>query len=189
MKDISGLPRPNQPSTSHNPISPRVIATQPLVRQRRTRSNTPMPTIHEETTQALQRIHTRDNKNKPVHEPIARPRRTIAQYKQQQATITQATPTKLPDVPRHHYITQDENEAHLANLLFQDALPKIQQSQNKIHIASPNTPCGITSHALYHLVGSHLVRAQHSPICLRLSHRTYRQRCRPSCHKRNNHKV
>jgi hypothetical protein len=43
-----------------------------------------------------------------------------------------ATPEKLPDVPKAlpNYITQDEDETNLANLLFNDneCLPKIEQT-------------------------------------------------------------
>jgi hypothetical protein len=54
-----------QPSTSHDPTSPKVLATQPRVHQRVTRQNTPMPTIFEETPRSLQRIRTRENKPNP----------------------------------------------------------------------------------------------------------------------------
>ena len=52
--------KPLQPSTSTNSTSPKVLATTPRVHQRHTRNNTPMPTIHEESKQSLQRTRRRE---------------------------------------------------------------------------------------------------------------------------------
>eukprot|EP00804_Cyclotella_cryptica_P001979 CCRYP_007399-RA/>CCRYP_007399-RA protein AED:0.38 eAED:0.38 QI:0/0/0/1/0/0/2/0/385 len=62
---------------------------------------------------------------------------------------------------------------------------------------SPITPCNITHQALYHVVGTHLQSACHdtfTPTKLRRLHsghttRTCVQRCCPSDHKRNHHKI
>jgi hypothetical protein len=87
-----------QPSTSTDPTAPKVLATIPRVHQRTTRNNTPMPTIYEESRQALQRTKRRDKQTNNTAPQTTRPRQSIAQYRQQQEVIQQATPAKLPNV-------------------------------------------------------------------------------------------
>jgi hypothetical protein len=165
-----------QPSTSFDATSPRVLRLQPRVHERTTRNNTPMPTIHEESKQALQRTHQREKPTpqpKPIHN---RPRRTIAQYQRAKAIVENNTPDRLP-TGGPNYITQDDDEANLANLLFNEALPKIThntindptRSDNVIHqqvlpktqICSTKTPLGINSNAIQHLLGMHLENMHH----------------------------
>ena len=84
-----------------------------------------------------------------------------------------------------NYITQDDKE-HLANLLFNVALPQLNKAQQldqedcqlqqanlmhaklyyafllKTQIQSTKTPLGINSQALDHLMGTHLENPHHS---------------------------
>eukprot|EP00956_Cyclotella_meneghiniana_P031406 scaffold82313_cov39-Cyclotella_meneghiniana.AAC.3 len=83
------VPRVNTPSTSHDPTAPRVLRAQPRVHQRKTRNNTPIPTIHEESKQAMQRTRRRVNRqaNKENASSEAnqqkKKKRTIAEYQRQ----------------------------------------------------------------------------------------------------------
>jgi hypothetical protein len=176
------------PTTSHDPTAPKVIAAQPRIHQRVTRRNNPMPMIHEESPRSLQRTRTRENKNKAPPVLTARPRRTIAQaqYKQKQAALNRATPTKYPSPTNKgpRYITQDDEE-ELANLLFNEALPNIvktnqltsedaehnqanllhtklyQKSMPKTQLHNLKTPLGINSQAVIKLMGTHLENPHH----------------------------
>jgi hypothetical protein len=147
-----------------------------------------MPMIHEESPRSLQRTRTRENKNKAPPVLTARPRRTIAQaqYKQKQAALNRATPTKYPSPTNKgpRYITQDDEE-ELANLLFNEALPNIvktnqltsedaehnqanllhtklyQKSMPKTQLHNLKTPLGINSQAVIKLMGTHLENPHH----------------------------
>jgi hypothetical protein len=85
-----------------------------------------------------------------------------------------------------NYITQDEDECNLANLLFHECLPRIQQANTinpadielheanhmherlyrnslpKTNVCNPSTRLGINSQALVHLMGTHLESKFHS---------------------------
>ena len=106
----------------------------------------------------------------------------MTQYQRNKEILTAATPTKLPDVQKTlpNYITQDDDKANLVNLLFNECLPKIEQtiqinptdidlhtanhmherlfrnSLPKTNVCNPTTPLGIKAEALYHLMGTHL---------------------------------
>jgi hypothetical protein len=92
----------------------------------------------------------------------------------------------MQNKPQPNYITQDD-ETELANLLFQELLPKIHdatiqinaadqdlheanklhhhlynQSLPKIQVHSTTTPLGITSNAVYHLLGTHIENQHHN---------------------------
>jgi hypothetical protein len=88
-----------------------------------------------------------------------------------------------PTIP--NYITQDDDEANLANLLFNNCLPKIEQavkinqadvdlheanhmherifrnSLPKMNVCNTKTPLGINSQAVLHLMGTHLENKFH----------------------------
>ena len=175
-----------KPSSSHDATSPKTLASQPRIHQRVTRANKPLETIHEETPRALQRIRTCCDQTKPAAPVMQRPCRTVAQYNQRTETVSDATPEKFQPIPQvtPNYITQDDEE-HLANLLFNVALPQIIQTQQmdqtdyllqqanhmhtklynaslpKTQIVSTKTPLGINSQALIHLMGAHLENPYH----------------------------
>jgi hypothetical protein len=109
-----------QPSSSHDPTSPKVLTVQPRIHQRITRSNTPMPTIHEETPRLSNAsehliIKPGTTSNKPAPTPI-----------------NCSVPTTMRNnYPGHtnnwsHYISQDDDE-ELANLLVNVAVPQINE--------------------------------------------------------------
>ena len=77
-----------------------------------------MPTIHEESKQAMQRTRSRENReaNKENTTTEAKQqkkkKRTIAEYQRQRQAIEKATPTRLPQPsnPPPNYISQDEED-------------------------------------------------------------------------------
>ena len=152
----NSAPRVSTPSTSHNPTSPRVLAKQPRIHQRQTRRNTPMPVIHEESPQAMQRIRTRDNKSnkqpQQAQQQQVRPRRSIANYQRQKAAIISVTPEKLSDTPSPlpNYISQDEEEPQ------HSPYAGLMKATRRTQVHSTKTPCNITSAAIYKLMGQHL---------------------------------
>ena len=72
-----GPPRVNAPSTSVNPTSPNNIYKTKLVHQRKTRSNTPMPTIIEEIEPPNNTTNRSNNQPKvTITTPTTLPRRS-----------------------------------------------------------------------------------------------------------------
>ena len=116
-----------------------------------------MPTIHEESKQAMQRTRRRENRqtNKENTTTEAKQqkkkKRTIAEYQRQRQAIEQVTPTRLPEPsnPPPNYISKDEEEDQpaYAGLMKATQSPKIYSTTN---------PCNIKSAALYNLMGKHL---------------------------------
>ena len=76
--------------------------------------------------------------------PPKRPRRTIANYQRRREAKRRATEAFKKATPQP--ITQDEYEANCMETIFQP-LP---------HVHTTSTPCNISQHAVYHLVGKYL---------------------------------
>ena len=116
-----------------------------------------MPTIHEESKQAMQRTRRRENReaNKENTTTEAKQqkkkKRTIAEYQRQRQAIEKVTPTRLPHQynPPPNYISQDEEDD-------QPAYAGLMKATQSPQIYSTTNPCNIKSAALYNLMGKHL---------------------------------
>jgi hypothetical protein len=173
------VPMVQKPSTSHDATAPRVLRQSRPVHQRHTRNNTPInlqeentdddctaqtsnvSTTSKQTRKHQQRVNKRaeaakqreeeeeaveaaikdiSELPKPPFSPATCPRRTVAQYcaKRQTADILNSA----APVP----ISQDDDEDDCANATIA-AIPQL---------FSTTTPCGISQHAIYHLMGQAL---------------------------------
>ena len=89
------LPRVTTPSASNNTTAPRVVRHQPQIHQRRTRSNTPMPTILEEVEESPTLTPEFDNTwyEKP------RPKRNQATQKKTKQKTNNGSPKDINQEP------------------------------------------------------------------------------------------
>eukprot|EP00804_Cyclotella_cryptica_P028165 CCRYP_011030-RA/>CCRYP_011030-RA protein AED:0.16 eAED:0.16 QI:0/0/0/1/0.25/0/5/0/1115 len=111
----------------------------PRVSQQNTAPSTSMNPTDPATLRTQRHVHSRRTRN---NTPIVEASNKI---NEQQNTTT---PDSDPAPPRN-YITQDE-----ANT--------IQHNKHKLFTHSPVSPCNITHHALYHVVGTHLQSQYHN---------------------------
>eukprot|EP00956_Cyclotella_meneghiniana_P018825 scaffold31709_cov41-Cyclotella_meneghiniana.AAC.15 len=117
-----------------------------------------MPTIHDESKQAMQRTRRRENReaNKENTATEAnqqkKKKRTIAEYQRQRQAIENATPTRLPQAsnPPPNYISQDEEDD-------QPAYAGLMKATQSPQIYSTTIPCNIKSAALYNLMANGVV--------------------------------
>jgi len=145
-----------QPSTSVEPTDPTTIRTTPRMHQCVTRRKKPMdinpqaeespmlPTIHKESAQGLARLQRRACTTQQLNSPTVLRRRTIRQYQSNHAVIQFVTPKPLP-TDSLNYISNDKDNAY-----------NIEQAQCRHTLTTTANACGISGHAVYHLVGQHV---------------------------------
>jgi hypothetical protein len=129
-----------EPSTSHDATAPRVLKKTRPVHQRKNRNNTPVGLQDDDKVEEMEIIEQaiRETKEIPSPPPLptTRPRRTVAQYRAKKKS------TEIFEQAKPVPITQDD-EAH-ANTII-GIMPKLRTTA---------TPCGISQHAIYHLMGT-----------------------------------
>jgi hypothetical protein len=166
-----------EPSTSHDATAPRVLLQTRPIHQQHTRNNSPVQLQNDNERdddatvkasnvktanrtnnrfekqvqqRAVQRKHQEDEADtieqaikeleafpKPPPTPATRPRRTVAQYRaKREATKVFETAQPVP-------ITQDDDFANA-----------VMGTMRRVY--SMATPCGITQHAIYHMMGAAL---------------------------------